>query len=188
MKFIDLARKRRSLRHYLDKPIQRRELLSCLEAGRLAPSACNAQPWKFVIIDDKKTINRLSQEIFHTVYSFNKFAGQAAAWIVAASDKETFLRKAAGRFKGTNYYLIDIGIACEHIVLEAESLGIGSCWIGWFDEKKLKRSLAIPKKNKLDIIIALGYPKSKVFQPKTRKPLDKITFFHNSAGKNNAPA
>ncbi len=178
MKFIDLVKKRKSLRTYLDKPIPRQDLLSCIEAARLAPSACNAQPWKFLIIDDKDTIKSLVKDICHTIYSFNKFIGEASALVIVISQKEGFLRKAAGKIKGTNYYLIDIGIACQHLALQAQELGIGSCWIGWFDEKKLKKNLKLPKKNKIDTIMSLGYDKSIMAKSKIRKPINEIYSFY----------
>lgn len=178
MKFIDLVKRRASVRKYLDKPIPPNLLLDCIEAARLSPSACNAQPWKFLIIDNKNTIKTLTKNICHTIYSFNKFISDAAALIIVISDKEGFLRKVAGKFKGTNYYLIDIGIACQHLVLQAEELGIGSCWIGWFDQKRLIKTLRLPKKTKIDIILSLGYYDLKLTNPKNRKSINKIASFH----------
>lgn len=181
MNFIDLVKKRTSIRKYLDKPIPRKDLLKCVEAARLAPSACNAQPWKFMIIDDKKAIKAVTKNICHTIYSFNKFIGEAAALVVVISDKEGFLRKAAGKIKGTDYYLIDIGIACQHLIFQAEELGIGSCWIGWFDQKNLKKILKLPKKSKVDIVISLGYYYPKAANPKPRKPLGQTVSFYKPA-------
>ncbi len=178
MKFIDLVKKRASVRKYLDKSISRKALLECLEAARLAPSACNAQPWKFIIIDNKDAIKSLSKNICHTVFSFNKFIAEAAALVIVISDKQGFLRKAAGKLKGTDYYLIDIGIACQHLTLQAEELGIGSCWIGWFDEKKLKQTLNLSKRSKIDIVICLGYSDSQPAKPKSRKPLNQVASFY----------
>ncbi|MFO8053301.1 MAG: nitroreductase family protein [Candidatus Omnitrophota bacterium] len=178
MNFIDLVKKRTSIRKYLDKPIPRETLLRCVKAAQLAPSACNAQPWNFIIIDDKKTIKTVAEKICHTIYSFNKFISEAAALVVVVSDKESFLRKAAGKIKGTDYYLIDIGIACQHLILQAEELGIGSCWIGWFDQKRLKKTLKLSKKSKVDIIISLGYYHPEAANSKPRKPLAQIASFY----------
>jgi len=179
MKFIDLVKKRVSIRKYLNRPIPRQDLLDCIEAARLAPSACNAQPWRFIIIDDKETIKRITLEVCRGVYSFNNFITESAALVISISDKEGFLRKAAGAIKGTDYYLIDIGIACEHIALQAQELGIGSCWIGWFDERRLKKILKIPKRSKIDVILALGYYEPQLINPKPRKSLDEIVSFYN---------
>jgi len=179
MKFIDLVKKRVSVRKYLNRPIPRQALLDCVEAARLAPSACNAQPWRFIIIDDKETIKKITLDVCHGVYSFNNFIAESAALVIALSDKEGFLRKAAGVMKGTNYYLIDIGIACEHIALQAQELGIGSCWIGWFDERRLKKTLKISKSSKVDVILALGYYDPQLINPKPRKLPEEVAFFYN---------
>lgn len=179
MKFIDLVKKRVSVRKYLNRPISRQALLDCVEAARLAPSACNAQPWRFIIIDDKETIREITSKICHGVYSFNNFIAESAALVIALSDKEGFLRKAAGVLKGTDYYLIDIGIACEHIALQAEELGIGSCWIGWFDERRLRKALNIPKKTKIDVILALGYYDPQLTNPKPRRSPQEVVSFYN---------
>ncbi|MBM3243454.1 MAG: NAD(P)H nitroreductase [Candidatus Omnitrophica bacterium] len=179
MKLIDLIKKRRSVRRYLNKPIPRKALLECIEAARLAPSACNTQPWKFIIIDDKFKIKEITDKICHSAYSFNKFIGDSAALIIVVSDKEGFLRKAAGVLKGTDYYLIDIGIACEHLVLQAEELGIGSCWIGWFDERSLKKALKLPGKTKIDVVISLGYYDFQEISQKPRKTLEEVAVFNN---------
>jgi nitroreductase len=180
MGFLELVKKRRSIRSYLDKPIPRKILLQCVEAARLAPSACNAQPWEFVIVDDRKLIVEISEKVCHSIYSINKFIKEAAALVVVVSDKDTFLSKIGGYLKGTNYYLIDIGIACQHLILQAAELGIGSCWIGWFDEKKLKKILRVPSSKRIDVIISLGYCKGQFPSPKQRKELSQIVSFNLS--------
>lgn len=180
MKFLELVKSRTSVRQYLDKPIPRDILLACIEAARLAPSACNTQPWKFLIIDDPDFIGKIADKICHSVYSFNKFIAAAAALVIVISDKEGFLRQAAGALKGTNYYLIDIGIAVEHIALQAQELGIGSCWIGWFDEKKLKDALRLPRKSKIDALLALGYYDPQALKQKPRKSLEEISAFYEA--------
>lgn len=178
--FLALVRRRTSTRRYLDQSIPREHLMQCVEAARLAPSACNAQPWSFVVIDDQPTLQRLAKTVCHGMHAFNKFTGAAAAWIVLVSDREGFVRKAAQKVKGTDYYLIDIGIAAEHISLQAESLGLGSCMIGWFDENNLKRELDLPRRAKVDLFIALGYPATSPGKPRSRKSLQEIMRFHES--------
>jgi nitroreductase len=73
---------------------------------------------------------------------------------------------------------VDIGIACEHLVLQAQELGIGSCWIGWFDEKALKEELKISKGKKIDIVIALGFPAEDKLVPKVRRSLQEMSSFN----------
>lgn len=175
---LDLINKRRSVRNYLNQPIPKEDILKCMEAARLAPSACNAQPWKFIVVDEPALKNRICGKAFSGLYSINKFAINASALIVVVSEKESFLRKIGGYLRGTNYYLIDIGIACEHLILQAAELGIGSCWIGWFNEKAVKDILKVPKRKRIDVVITLGYDKEDRLKKKTRKSLEEISSFN----------
>ena len=177
---LDLIRKRRSVRRYIDRMIPKEDLEKCVEAARLAPSACNGQTWKFIVVDDPALKNELCEKAFSGIYSMNRFAKDSAALVVVVSEKEKFTSAAGGYVRGTNYYLLDIGIACEHLILQATELGIGSCWIGWFDERALKRVLAVPKGRKVDIIISLGYPEKDAMTrlPPSRKSLDEIRAFN----------
>lgn len=176
---LDLINKRRSVRNYENRPISKEDLLKCIEAARLAPSACNAQPWKFIIVDDVVLKNQICESAFKGIYSINSFAIKAPVLIVVVSEREKFLSAIGGYHRGTQYYLLDIGIACEHLILQAAELGIGSCWIGWFNEKAVKKILNIPKNKKVDIIISLGYYSDNNVLKKTRKSQEEISSFNN---------
>jgi nitroreductase len=180
MALLDLIRKRKSVRSFLSKPVEREKIMACLEAARLAPSACNAQPWKFIVVDDRDLKNRLCQSAFSGVYSMNSFCKEAPVIVVVVSESSRFLARIGGMLRGTKYYLIDIGIAGEHFVLQAEELGLRTCWIGWFNEGAVKKVLNIPRAKKIDIIIALGYDDRE--EPDTeydREPIDKIASFNS---------
>lgn len=177
MNFLDLAKKRQSTRKYSSKPIPREIIDKCIEAGRIAPSACNSQPWFFVILDDEKTKNQFAENIFSGIYSMNSFAKNAPVLIAVITEKSTCAARLGGYFKGTQYNLIDIGIVCEHIVLQAAEEGIGTCWIGWFNEKYAKKSLQLPSSKKIDIIISMGYPAEET-RVKSRKDLEAIRKYH----------
>ena len=178
MTFLDLVNKRRSVRRYIDRPIPKGELLKCIEAARLAPSACNAQPWKFIVVDEPVLKNEICEKAFSGMYSMNAFAKGAAALVVVISEKQKFLSVIGGYYRGTRYYLMDIGIACEHLILLAAELGIGSCWIGWFNERAVKKALKIPRYKKIDAIISLGYYKEGKPAPKARKSREEISSFN----------
>ncbi len=178
MNFKDLIQKRRSVRKYSGRPIPKDDILKCLEAARLAPSACNSQPWHFIVIDDPALKDRVAGRIFSGVYSMNQFAKEAPVLIAVVTERSKFLASFGGQVRDTSYCLIDIGIACEHLILQAEELGIGSCWIGWFDEKALKEELGIAKNKKIDIVIPLGYSAEDKILPKTRKTLAEVSSFN----------
>jgi nitroreductase len=179
MDFSELIQKRRSVRRYAaDRPISKEDLLKCIEAARLAPSGCNSQPWHFIVIDEPGLRKRVAERIFSGLYSMNKFAMEAPVLVAVVSEKEKFLASFGGQIRNTSYCLVDLGIACEHFVLQAEELGIGSCWIGWFDEKALKEELKIPKNKKIDIVISLGYAVEDKIVPKVRRTLEDISSFN----------
>ena len=178
MLFLDLVQKRRSVRRYSDRPVTKEDLLKCLEAARLAPSACNSQPWHFIVIDDPALKDRVAGRIFSGIYSMNHFAKEAPVLIAVVSEKSRFLASIGGQVRDTRYRLVDLGIATEHLILQAEELGIGSCWIGWFDENALKKELKLPRNKKIDVVISLGYPAEEKVVVKTRKFLEEISSFN----------
>jgi nitroreductase len=178
MSFIDLIRSRRSIRSFTDRPVSREDTTRCLEAARLAPSACNAQPWTFVVADDPEVKNRLGDAAFDGVYANNRFAKEAAVLVAVVSEKANLMSRIGGQFRGTHYYLIDIGIAIEHFVLQAEELGLATCWIGWFNEGGVKRTLGIPKDRKVDILLALGYAGEAAAGSHNRASLERMSAFN----------
>jgi nitroreductase len=176
-KFLGLVNKRFSVRNYLDTPVEPEKIKLCLEAARLAPSACNSQPWKFIVVDDLNLKNTLCDRIFSGIYGINIFAKKAPVLVAVISERGTFIAKVGGFLRDTRYYLIDIGIAVEHFILQATELGLGTCWIGWFNEKEAKRILSVPESKKIDIVISVGYPVEAPPQ-KIRKSLAEISRFN----------
>jgi len=180
MALLDLIKHRKSVRRFLDKPVEREKIMMCLEAARLAPSACNSQPWKFIIVDDRQLKDKLCKVAFRGIYSMNTFCKMAPVMVVIVSEKSKFLARIGGMLRSTKYYLIDIGIAGEHFILQAEELGLGTCWIGWFNERAVKSVLNIPQEKKIDVLIALGYyDREKLGRPHSREPMDKIASFNS---------
>ena len=180
MALLDLLKHRKSIRDFLDRPVERKKIMMCLEAARLAPSACNSQPWKFIVVDDRQLKDKLGDAAFRGIYSMNSFCKMAPVMVVVVSEKSKFLARIGGMFRGTKYYLIDIGVAIEHFVLQAEDLGLGTCWIGWFNERAVKSVLEIPHRKKIDILIALGYyDREKTLSEHGREPIDRIASFNS---------
>jgi nitroreductase len=184
MAFIDLLQSRRSVRSFLDKPVEREKIIKCLEAARLAPSACNSQPWKFVVVDDKKLLEKLCGAAFRGTYAINSFCRTAPVMVAIVSEKSRFWARVGGLLRDIKYYLLDIGIAGEHLVLQAEELGLGSCWIGWFDEAVVKSLLGVPKDKRIDVMIALGYYDPAVVSGEhDREPLESIASFNSYSAR-----
>jgi nitroreductase len=179
MKFMDLVKKRDSVRKYSSKPVARELIEQCLEAARLAPSACNSQPWSFIVVDDEETKNEIVKKSMSGIYSSNKFVMTAPVIIAAITEHSTYIARMGGMLRNVKYNLIDIGIACEHLVLQAEELGLGTCWLGWFDEKAVKKVLDLPKSTKVDVMICLGYQDEDLpAKKRIRKSLEKMRRYY----------
>ncbi len=179
MKLIDLIKKRQSVRKYDDTPVEREKIERCIEAARLAPSACNAQPWKFIVIDDPEIREAIAKKTVANVLQMNKFAPQAPVLVVIVTEKPNFTSKAGALLKDKDYSLIDLGIATEHFCLQATEEGLGTCIIGWFDEKAVKKILDIPKKRRVNLIVSVGYSASDKLREKIRKPVDEIRKYNS---------
>ena len=178
MDFLDLVKHRVSIRKYLSKPVPREFIEQCLEAARLAPSASNSQPWSFIVVDDEAKKNEIVKEAMSGIYSSNKFAATAPVIIVAITEKSYYLTRLGGMLRNVKYNLIDIGIACEHLVMQAAELGLGTCWLGWFDDKAVKKVLHLPKSTQVDVLISMGYPDETVPPRKRiRKSLDQVRHY-----------
>jgi nitroreductase len=158
MEILPAIKNRRSVRRFDGRPVEREKLLACVEAARLAPSAENAQPCRFLLLDDPETKNAFGGEVFSGVYRTTRWALAAPA-IVAILVKRHFVVGRLGPWiQGTPYYLIDAGIAGEHFVLQAQSMGLGTCWIGWFNARRAKRFLRLPSDLRVAQLLAVGYP------------------------------
>jgi len=172
--FLELIRIRQSDRSYTDKKVEKEKIERILEAGRLAPSACNAQPWKFIVADDPDILRQLSAAASAKLIGMNAFASQAPLQIVVIREKANLSSRIGGTIKKRDYSLIDIGIASEHICLQAAAEGLGSCMIGWFDEKMVRDILGIPTSKRVELLITIGYP-GKETREKRRKPLTDVS-------------
>jgi len=175
MSFLDLVNQRQSTRRYQPGNRISHEVLDrCLEAARLAPSACNSQPWSFVVVDDPSEVRKLVEvSCSKAPYAMNRFAADASAMIVVVTEKMKLPARIGAQFRGVQYSLIDIGIACEHLVLQAEEEELGSCWLGWFNERAVKQHLEIPRAKKVDLMICLG-TSADTPRPKQRRSLKEI--------------
>ncbi|MBU1863447.1 MAG: nitroreductase family protein [Candidatus Omnitrophica bacterium] len=180
MNFIDLVKKRQSTRSYTPQPVSRDVIDRCIEAARLAPSACNSQPWTFIVIDDPSRKNKVGDAAFSGMYSMSSFAQSAPVLIIVITEKSSYAATLGTWLKGTQFNLIDIGIAGEHLVLQATEEGLGTCLIGWFNEKAVKKELKLPSKSHIDIIISMGYPQDAGPREKLRKPIDAIRSYYKN--------
>jgi nitroreductase len=174
---LELIISRQSDRKYSDKPVEKEKLERIIEAGRMAPSACNAQPWKFILVTDQELIIKIAEAASAKLIGMNSFVSMAKAIIVIVREKPNLSSKVGATIKNKDYSLIDIGITTENLCLQAKAEGIGSCIIGWFDESELRKILSVPRSKRVELIITLGYSLSEQ-REKRRKPLEEIISFN----------
>ncbi len=172
--FQKIIRQRRSIRRYLPTPVEKEKLLACLEAARIAPSAQNAQSWRFLVIDDPEIKARFSETAFSGIYKMTRFAAQAPVLVLIMGRLDLMADRVGRQIQGVNFYLLNLGIAGEHFVLQAEELGLSTCWIGWFNIRKTRRFFKIPRKYKIVALLSLGYAAGRPAGEGARKPLEEI--------------
>ncbi len=165
MKVLDVIQKRRSVRKYKDKPIPEEALLRVLEGARLAPSGSNFQPWKFIIVKDKALKKKLAKA------SAGQFFMAEAPIIIVGCGFPDNCYASMGRYMKS--WSIDVTIALEHLILQAQEEGLGTCWIGSFEEEEVKAILNIPENVKVLALTPLGYP-DEIPRFRKRKSLDEI--------------
>lgn len=159
-------RTRRSIREYDPREVEEEKLVRVLESGRLSPSASNRQERRFIVIKDASTRKALSEAARN-----QKFLAQAPVVIAACSVEKEYVMSC-----GQLAYPIDTAIAVDHMTLAAVEEGLGTCWIGAFDEKKVKEILNIPDEIRVVTLLPIGYP-SDIPRPTPRKSLDEIVLW-----------
>lgn len=176
MEFSELVLKRQSDRKYAPKRVDREDVVRCLEAARMAPSACNSQPWKFVVVDDRAKLAELSEAAIGL--GMNRFTVQVPVLVAVVQEPMNMSAKAGSLVKNKDYSMMDLGMAVENFCLQAAELGLGTCIMGWFDEKRVKKVLGVPRTRRVQLLIAVGHPDAPNRQ-KVRKPLEEISTWNS---------
>lgn len=170
MDFMEIARGRQSCRAYDEtRPVEEEKLTAILEAARLAPSACNGQPYHFTVCRGET-----AQEVARATMGLgmNKFASQAPVLLVVS--EKPYVKSAAmgAKVKNNDYRSMDIGIAVAYLTAEATAQGLGTCILGWLDDEKLRKICGLDQPVRL--VITVGYPKDESIRPKKRKDLSEL--------------
>ena len=165
MDVFETIRSRRSIRKYSDQPVEEEKITQVLEAGRLAPSANNRQEWRFVVVQDGATRDRLAEAACN-----QGFVAEAPVVIACCSVESKHILTC-----GHPAYAIDVAIAIDHMTLAAAAMGLGTCWIGAFYEERVREVLNIPDFVRVVELLTLGYPAEKP-SPRLRKRLEDIVY------------
>ena len=174
MNVYEAIERRTSMRAYRDDPVEPEKIERILDAARHAPSGKNGQPWKFIVVTGAETRKKLVPACKN-----QEFIGEAPVIIVACGIEEYAYKKMGGYW---NSLPVDIGIAFEHLMLAAETEGLGTCWIGAFIEEEVREILQVPAEVKIVALTPVGYPASeKTFMP--RKKLREIVMYEKWGGE-----
>ena len=170
MNFMEIAQTRQSCRAYDEaRVVEREKLDAILEAARLAPSACNGQPYRFTVCkgDLAREVAKATQGM-----GLNKFAVQAPVLIVIS--EMPYVKSAAmgAKVKNNDYRSIDIGITAAYLTAEAAAQGLGTCILGWFDDDKIRKLCGI--EHPVRLVITVGYPRDETIRPKKRKDIAEL--------------
>lgn len=166
VELMEIIAERRSVRAYKRQEVSEEKLDRILEAARLAPSASNRQPWKFVVVRDSETRRELAKAA-----RGQSFVGEAPIVIAGVALQPESIMSC-----GVPPYAVDLAIALEHIALAAQAEGLGTCWIGAFSQEEARKILGVPDSYKIVALMPLGYPADAPRQT-TRKPLEDIVCY-----------
>lgn len=181
MEVLEAIRTRRSIRRFLERPVEEAKIQSILEAVRMSPSWANLQCWRFVVVKDKTAKEKISElsyvETFFTPLGYKtnpsqKGLSEAPVVIVACADPEQ-----SGVIWGQHYYMTDLGIAAQNLMLAAHAEGLGSVFVGVFDEVKVRELLLIPANVRIVGIFPIGYPRDGKRAGAERRPLSEFVFY-----------
>ena len=178
MSFMELANNRQSERSFTSQEVSRKDLLKCLQAAQLAPSACNSQPWKFIVLDNPQIVKQAAAAIADNPMGINKFADTAPVLVAVVEEEAALMPKIQGKVPSNRWAQFDLGSATEHFCLQAAELGLGTCIMGAFNEEKLKEVLKIPQERNIFVMLAVGHPAGNGIRTKARKELNAIHCFN----------
>lgn len=160
-----------------NRPVEKDKIERILQAARLSPSACNAQPWHLIVVDEPQLKNQIADATSARVLGMNHFTKQAPVHIVLVEERVNLTSGIGGLVKKKEYAQLDLGIIAAHIALAAHAEGLGSCIIGWFNEAKIQLLLQIPKSKRVCLDIVIGYS-TQTLREKKRKPMDEIASYN----------
>ena len=181
METLEAIKTRRSIRKFSDQPVEPEKLQAVLEAVQQAPSWSNRQCWSLVVVQDQEVRTRISElsfvESFFATYGYKsnpaqKGLAQAPIVLVACADPQQ-----SGDLRGEQYYMADLGIATQNLMLAAHDLGLGTVFVGVFDEEQLKGLLGIPPHIRIVGLFPLGYPAGEAKGGPPRKPLSEFVHY-----------
>lgn len=174
--FMDLCLRRQTCRKFnAEKPVEHEKLAKCVEAACMAPSGCNGQPWKFIVVESPEMVAKVAET--PQQLGMNAYAGEARAFVVVVEQAATLMPALRPLVDGQYFAAGDMGAAVAYLCLAAEDQGLGTCIFGMYDRPKLRELFNLPAGTRFGGVIAVGYPASDEVRKKMRKPMEEAVQF-----------
>ena len=175
--YFDLIRRRESCRNFdPNRPVEKEKLQRCAEAAWIAPSACNGQPWHYLIVTNQELVEKLRPLMMEL--NMNKFVKSCPAFAVVLEENTILKVSLSQKLKDQDFAPIDVAFSASQFCYAATEQGLSTCIIGWHNEQKVRELFNLPKTTRVRLILAIGYAASDALREKKRKPIeDVITFY-----------
>lgn len=176
--YLDLVKRRESCRNFdITRFVEHDKLERCAEAAWIAPSACNGQPWKYLIVTNPELAQKLRPMMQDL--GMNKFVNQCPVFAVVLEEPTKLKVSASQRFKDQNFAPIDVAFSASQFCYAATEQGLSTCIIGWFNEPKIRELFGLSKYERVRLILAVGYAATDQLREKKRKPLNDVIQFYD---------
>lgn len=175
--YFDLVRMRESCRNFdPNRPVEKEKLARCAEAARLAPSACNGQPWRYLIVTNAGLAEQLRPLMMEL--GQNKFLQKCPAFAVVLQEPTVLKAALSDKFRDQDFAPMDVGLSVSQFCYAATEQGLSTCLIGWLNEKKIRALFDVPKTSRVRLVIAIGYAATEKLREKVRKPAGDVIKFY----------
>lgn len=175
MEYMELIQKRESCRKYSDRPVEREKIERCIEAARLAPSACNGQPWRYFVVETPEKLNEVRPLLQGG--GMNAFLDGCPVIIVAVETNGCVAERVGGTLTKVDFRPFDIGLSISQLCCEATEQGLSTCILGWMNREKMKKLLPIGIGESPVLAVSLGYAATEDVRDKKRKATEQIVTY-----------
>ena len=175
--YFDLITRRESCRNFdPNRSVEKEKLQRCAEAAWIAPSACNGQPWKYLIVTNPELNEKLRPLMMEL--GMNKFVKNCPAFAVVLEEATVLKVSLSQKFKDQDFAPIDVAFSASQFCYAATEQGLSTCIIGWHNEQKIRDLFGLPKTTRVRLILAIGYAADETLRKKQRKPIDDVIRFY----------
>lgn len=175
--YLELVKRRESCRNFdAERPVEKEKLERCAEAAWLAPSACNGQPWRYLIVTNAELLEKLRPLMMEL--GMNKFVKNCPAFAVVLEESTVLKVSLSQKFKDQDFAPIDVAFSASQFCYEATEQGLSTCIIGWHNERKIRELFGLPKSTRVRLILAVGYAVSDKLRNKVRKPIGDVIQYY----------